>query len=195
MLVPKVKWAETSTIIIISVLINNFKNKDVTISDESLSLKGTSEGETYKLELNFLHEINPEKCSGNITNNCVEFIIYKKVPSFWEKLTKNKTQSEIDLDWNEWKDSYTFSDSSYVSDNFDNSDNSDNSDYSDNSDIINNSDKNETETTEDEEEIVDLEKESDSNLECESENNFEVQTLDIDDNIDLEELNKSDIED
>ena len=36
--------------------------------------------------------------SGNITNNCREFIIYKKVPSFWEKLTKNKTQSEIDLD-------------------------------------------------------------------------------------------------
>lgn len=180
MLVPKVKWAETSTIIIISVIIDNFKNKDVTISDESLSLKGTSGQETYKLELNFLHEINPEKCSGNITNNCVEFIIYKKVPSFWEKLTKNKTQSEIDLDWNEWKDSYTFSDSS---------------DVSDNSDIVDNSDKNETETTEDEEEIVDLEKDTDSNNDSENENEIEIETLDIDDNIDLEELNKSDIED
>ena len=56
------KWAETSTIIIISVIIDNFKNKDVTISDESLGLKGTSGQETYKSELNFLHEINPEKC-------------------------------------------------------------------------------------------------------------------------------------
>ena len=61
MLVPKVKWAETSTIIIISVIIDNFKNKDI-ISDESLSLKGTSGQETYKLELNFYMKLILEKC-------------------------------------------------------------------------------------------------------------------------------------
>jgi hypothetical protein len=93
-----VKWSEVSDIILLVINLPNFESKNISIDEKSLHYHGISNGEEYQDTIHFLYEINTKKCSGKITENSLEFVIYKKIPCYWHSLTR--TNSQLTTDWN-----------------------------------------------------------------------------------------------
>jgi len=93
-----VKWSEVSDIILLVINLPNFESKNVSIDEKSLHYHGISNGTEYQDTIHFLYEINTKKCSGKITENSLEFVIYKKIPCYWNSLTR--TNNHLDNNWN-----------------------------------------------------------------------------------------------
>lgn len=93
-----IKWAQVSDLLLITINLPNFEQKQINLDEKTLFIKGFSNGEECILNINFLYEINPDKSSGKIIDNSIEFTIYKKVPSMWNKLTREKIETYESLD-------------------------------------------------------------------------------------------------
>lgn len=93
-----VKWSEVSDIILLVINLPNFESKNVSIDEKSLHYHGISNGTEYQDTIHFLYEINTKKCSGKITENSLEFVIHKKIPCYWNSLTR--TNTHLDNNWN-----------------------------------------------------------------------------------------------
>ena len=83
-----IKWSQVSDLLLITINLPNFEQKQISLDEKSLYINGNSDGTDYTTKINFLYEINTNKSSGKIIDNHIEFIIYKMVPSIWDKLTR-----------------------------------------------------------------------------------------------------------
>jgi prostaglandin-E synthase len=106
-LTPQVRWAQRKDRIFLKIDVNDVKDLNVSLHPEGkISFTGVSGGHKYALDLELLHEIEPQQSKYEVRPRYVDFIIIKKKSGpYWERLLKDSTKKNfLAVDWNHWKD-------------------------------------------------------------------------------------------
>tara|TARA_A100001015_G_C14950418_1_gene696507 strand:- start:860 stop:1249 length:390 start_codon:yes stop_codon:yes gene_type:complete len=102
-LFPKLKWAQDSKNIFLTVCENDLKNVNYEVKNNSFSFSAEKDNNKYQFKLNLLQEIKQDDLKKNLKElNCFfEFVKVKE--EWWDFLIQEKKLPNLEVDWNKWK--------------------------------------------------------------------------------------------
>jgi len=111
-----IKWAQRSDSLFITIALPDVKDETITLTDEELHFKGTSEGKPYEVNIKFFKPID-SKAKGStykVNPRSVQMHVMKKVEEkededdevFWPRLLqdKNLEKNQVKIDWDRYVD-------------------------------------------------------------------------------------------
>ena len=105
---PLVKWAQRPKLIFLTICLEDCKSPTIELLPNVLKFRGMggTDKRSYRLELEFLEEIIPEKSKFAIRDRGVDFIIEKvKSGPYWERLNaKDRKCHWIKVNFDKWVD-------------------------------------------------------------------------------------------
>lgn len=107
-LVPTVSWAQRKDVVYLKVKVPEYSKPQIQITQDSLKLScSNGEGKIYKLDLQFLKQVDPGRSKHAKIGNHMEITIRKLdcEASYWPRLvTSQDKQHWLRVDFNRWKD-------------------------------------------------------------------------------------------
>ena len=106
--IPQVKWAQRRDLIFLTICLEDCKCPKIDLLPRYLKFQGFSgpENKQYKLNIEFLKEIIPEKCRFAIGDREIDFVLEKlESGPYWDRLIKSKTKTHwLKVNFDKWVD-------------------------------------------------------------------------------------------
>ena len=107
---PNVMWAQRSDSLYVTIKLADVTNETVTLTEDTLSFSGTSEGKEYGVEMKLFAPVSTEDSTWKVLPRSVQLHIMKKEKSEddeeWPRLLEDKAlqKSFVSIDWDRWDD-------------------------------------------------------------------------------------------
>ncbi|XP_023015049.1 cytosolic prostaglandin E synthase [Leptinotarsa decemlineata] len=106
---PPVMWAQRSSIVFLTINLEDCKDPEVKFSKDSVYFKGTGgvEKKDYEVTIPLYKEIDPEKSKHFNRGRCIEILLAKanQEEPYWPSLTSDKSKHHwLKCDFNKWQD-------------------------------------------------------------------------------------------
>ena len=106
--IPQVKWAQRPNLIFLTICLEDCKSPKIELLPGRLIFQGVSgpENKQYKLNIEFLKEIVPEKCKFAIRDREIDLVLEKlESGPYWDRLIKSKTKTHwLKVNFDKWVD-------------------------------------------------------------------------------------------
>ncbi|KAB0797858.1 hypothetical protein PPYR_08851 [Photinus pyralis] len=106
---PPVMWAQRSTVVFLTINLEDTKDPEIKVNKDSIYFKGVGgvEKKLYEVTIPLYREIDVEKSKTFNRARYIEFILEKAVSSepYWPSLTSDKKKHHwLKCDFNKWRD-------------------------------------------------------------------------------------------
>ncbi|XP_050515943.1 co-chaperone protein daf-41 [Diabrotica virgifera virgifera] len=106
---PPVMWAQRSSIVFLTINLEDVKNPEIKFNKDSIYFKGTGgvEKKDYEVTIPLYKEIDPEQSKSFNKGRCIEIIVTKANTDgpYWPTLTSDKKKHHwLKCDFNKWHD-------------------------------------------------------------------------------------------
>ena len=106
--IPQVKWAQRPKLLLLTICLQDCKSPTIELLPRHLRFHGIggTDRKKYKVEIEFLQEIIPEKSKFALRDRGVDFVIEKiEEGPYWSRLIKEETKCHwLKINFDKWVD-------------------------------------------------------------------------------------------